>query len=391
MRVTFVLPEGQISGAETVLLELVRARPKADLSVLCPPASPLAERLASEGLPIEPFTLSKHAESGSWTRLAGDLRRAALAVRDGLRRLDPDVVHVFLPLALKAAAPMARSMRRPVVLSVHDELTAAAIGRTRATVQRGLTLATVRDVITVSDHVRHSLLASGYPAGLVTTVHNGIDARRLQASPADRARVRAELGVPEDSVLFGAFGRLTPWKGQDVAIAALARLPAGPTASRLLVLGSPFHATDAGRDAALRHQAVTAGVGDRVHFVPSTPDVAPYYAAVDAVLVPSTKPDPFPTVALEAGAAGRSTVVTELGGAKEAVLDGVTGLVRSPQPGAFAEAMAQLLDPDVRAGMGAAARVRVERTFGPDEYARGVAAVWDRAVVSSTATVAAPA
>jgi hypothetical protein len=53
--------------------------------------------------------------------------------------------------------------------------------------------------------------------------------------------------------------------------------------------------------------------------------------------------------------------------------------------------MAQLLDPDVRAGMGAAARVRVERTFGPDEYARGVAAVWDRAAVSSTAPVAAPA
>jgi glycosyltransferase involved in cell wall biosynthesis len=81
-------------------------------------------------------------------------------------------------------------------------------------------------------------------------------------------------------------------------------------------------------------------------------------------------------VILESGLAGRPVIVTDLGGAPEAVLDGVTGLVVSPTEERFACAMARAADPTWRDETGAAALLHVEAEFSRARFAQRMFAEW---------------
>jgi glycosyltransferase involved in cell wall biosynthesis len=107
-------------------------------------------------------------------------------------------------------------------------------------------------------------------------------------------------------------------------------------------------------------------------------------------VVPSIWPDPFPTVALEAMAAGTAVVVSRIGGLPEAVLDGESGLLVTPgDAGELAGAFDRLIrDPALRERLGAGARVRVEAFSAPAVVPRYEAA-YERALASRRATLAA--
>jgi glycosyltransferase involved in cell wall biosynthesis len=97
-------------------------------------------------------------------------------------------------------------------------------------------------------------------------------------------------------------------------------------------------------------------------------EVLALYAGADVVAVPSVIPDAFSRVILEAMAAGRPVVGTDVGGTPELIQDGETGLlVPRHDPAALAAALERLLDdPALAARLGAAARRRVETRFSPE-------------------------
>jgi rhamnosyl/mannosyltransferase len=121
-------------------------------------------------------------------------------------------------------------------------------------------------------------------------------------------------------------------------------------------------------------QQLTAacGVGDRVHFLGEQPDpvVAALYHAADIFVLPSTnRAETFGLVQLEAMAAGRPIICTELGtGTSYVNQHGVTGVVIPPnEPAALAAAARQLLaDPQLRLRLGAAGRKRAQDVFSID-------------------------
>jgi glycosyltransferase involved in cell wall biosynthesis len=165
------------------------------------------------------------------------------------------------------------------------------------------------------------------------------------------------------------------WKGQRAAIEAMDRVEARhPGAGHLVLQGDAFGPRDAEYAAMLEAEATRRPY---VTLRPGAPEMGPSYAASDVVLVPSTSPDPFPTVVLEAGAAGRPTVVTDRGGGREAVVDGVTGIVSSPTAASLSEAMVRLLDPSVRQAMGDAAHQHVTTELGVARYCAQIDQLWD--------------
>jgi phosphatidyl-myo-inositol dimannoside synthase len=192
----------------------------------------------------------------------------------------------------------------------------------------------------------------------------------------ERAAVRARLGLPTDGPLVVSVSRLVPRKGMDVLIEAAARL--APSYPDLVVA-----VAGAGRELeTLRRQAargpVTVAVLGRV----SDEDRAGLLAAGDVFVMAcrnrwfGLEQEGFGIVFLEAAAAGVPQIAGDSGGASEAVLDGVTGLVvhRPEDPGALAEALRTLLaDPELRRRMGEAARARAGDTFAPDALASRLA------------------
>jgi phosphatidylinositol alpha-1,6-mannosyltransferase len=191
-----------------------------------------------------------------------------------------------------------------------------------------------------------------------------------------RTAVRARLGLPTAGPLVASVSRLVPRKGMDVLLEAAARL--APSYPDLVVA-----VAGGGRQLeSLRRRAAGSPVAVHVLGRVSDEDRGGLLAAADVFVMAcrnrwfGLEQEGFGIVFLEAAAAGVPQVAGASGGAHEAVLDGVTGLVvRHPEdPGAVAEALRALLaDPARARRMGEAARVRARDTFAPDVLASRLA------------------
>jgi glycosyltransferase involved in cell wall biosynthesis len=375
LKVAIVMPHGKIAGAERVLCELLADTEPGTVVVCLPEGSPLAQRVVALGHRVRHFRLPQLSGPASAVSFPWRYLRGCRDLRAVVRDENITVLHSFVAFTIKAVAPVALLTRTPAILSVHEITSRAAIGGLRSRLQRWLAVATFGRITAVSRYVAESLIAEGYPAERIVVVHNGI--ARLSA-PLERATARTAVGLPADALIMLIVGRLTRWKGQDVAIRAFERFIAGSNGAdpRLVVVGGPFEPDDAAFEAEL-HRSVDAGpLADRVTFFGQRHDVETFYDAADVVLVPSLEPDPFPTVVLEAGLAGRCVVASRLGGASEAVVEGVTGLICPPTVQGFAAALTRAADPEWRSQVESKARGHIEQEFARDRFASTIHEQW---------------
>ncbi len=212
--------------------------------------------------------------------------------------------------------------------------------------------------------------------GPATVLYDGL---AVVPGRAHRQAARASLGLPAEATVVTVLGRVSGWKGQDVAVRALgeAALRGRPEVV-LCLAGEPWR----GEERHLRevHEIAAAlGVGDRVRHVGFRADVDAVYGAADLVLVPSKQPDPFPNAALEAAASGCCVVASAHGGLPEMLDDGRTGVLVPPgDPAALARAIADLADdPDRRAALGAAAAQDIAWRFSTAGLVENVQALYD--------------
>jgi glycosyltransferase involved in cell wall biosynthesis len=185
----------------------------------------------------------------------------------------------------------------------------------------------------------------------------GVDTERFSPGPTD---LRERLGIPAAAPVIGYVGRLTRDKGLPELVEAFEQISIAMPTARLLLVGwydVAEDALDAGTRACIEAhpRIVTTG------FVA---DAAPYYRAMDLLVLPSWR-EGFPNVVLEAGATGIPAVTTISTGARDSVIPEVTGLLIPPgYPQAIVEAVLKLLrDPARRERMGRAARAWVVENY----------------------------
>ncbi len=165
-------------------------------------------------------------------------------------------------------------------------------------------------------------------------IYNGVDLDRFHPRLADehRARVRSELGIPAQAPLLLYVGSGFERKGVPQLLTALAR--ARRHDLRLILVGADK------RQRAMADLAARLGLASRVHFTGGQKDVAPWYGAADAFVLP-TLYDPLPNAALEALACGLPVITGPGCGAAELLREGSNGFVCDPLD---TEALADRLD-----------------------------------------------
>ncbi len=212
-------------------------------------------------------------------------------------------------------------------------------------------------------------------------VPEGVDTDRFdpEAVAAERVEaLRRSWGLTEGARVILLAARLTGWKGQGLAIDALAR---GVSDDAVMILAGADPASAYGRELAARARA--AGLGERVRLVGPVADMPAAWLAADLVIAPSTEPESFGRSVAEACAMGRVVLASDLGATAEVIEDGRTGrLVTARDVAAWAEAItaALRLTPSERAAMGAAARERVRRLYSSEAMARATFAVYRRVI-----------
>jgi glycosyltransferase involved in cell wall biosynthesis len=299
------------------------------------------------------------------------------------RRERPDVVHAHFWMSGRAALAAARPFDLPVVQTFHalgsvkrrEQGPHDTSPRCRVAQEAAIAARADSIVATCTDETRE-LIAMGADPARIAVVPCGVD---LDVFTPDGPAAPRRTGRHR----LVAVGRLVPRKGLADAICALAALPD----TELVVAGGP-PARSLGRDPEVRrlvNLARRCGVGDQVRFSGRMDPrgVAGLLRSADA-LVAVPWYEPFGMVALEAMACGVPVVASAVGGLLDTVVDGVTGVHVPPRDAAaLAAALRRLLDdPDRRAVMGRAGRVRAQERYAWPEVAAQVHDVYQHLVTA---------
>jgi glycosyltransferase involved in cell wall biosynthesis len=293
-------------------------------------------------------------------RPAADARTFAALVGI-IRRYRPDVIHTHQSKAglLTRAAAMASS-RAVRVHTFHGTVFDGYFSpRVSAAIIRAETfLAGHTDrLVALSDGLRDDLVARGIaPASRFTVIPLGVNLERFAA--ADRLESRRERGIPEHELAIVALGRFAPIKRLDRAIRVFATVHERRPETVLHLVG------DGAIRSELQPLAASLGIADAVRFEGWSSDAAGWLAAADVVLQASDN-EGTPLTLVEAGAAGRAVVATDVGGVRSVVIDGENGLlVPAGDEAALTDALARVTaDGTLRAALGDGGRRLADR-FG---------------------------
>lgn len=367
LRVHVLIDSLTWGGAESLLGDLAVGAPAAGIELSVGylqdvDDSPMAPRLRERGVEPECAGVRKLADLES-------LRR----VRRQLADARPDVVHTHLGSSDLLGTIAARSLGLPAVSTIHLVLRRNGGGPRKEQVkERLMALARRRGgarVIAVSDAARAAYLETGWDRPPhVVTVHNGIALDPPRTAPE---AVRAELGLGADALVVSMVTVLRPGKGHEVAVEVVRRLLPRFPQLRLLVAGDGPSLPDVRR--------LVEPLGDAALLLGHRTDVLELLGASDVLLHP-TSMDAFPTVLLEAGAAGVPVLATAVGGIPEIVEDEHTGLLVEAPPSAervAAQLERLLADGELRARLGAAARTRFDAHFTAERWAQRLRDVYD--------------
>ena len=396
----------EMYGADRVLLQVVQAVPpdrRQDVVVWLPPApeagpqaqqdGPVQGRLARElqRLGIRHSQRSLPILRRRLVSARGVLTLAAqlVSVLPALIRLRPQVLYCSTSAVL-LLAPAARLLGVPRVVLHVQEIWSGPEAAVLRVMSRFAT-----DWIAIS---RAS--AASLPTGIVDRVQvipNGVEDRGPRPAgaavgrpaaggtagsepgrtpPGNLAEVQPPAGSESEPLRFLMAGRWNAWKGHEFLLRAW---DAGDPPGILTILGGPPETGTgvdvAGLVAALRHP-------ESVDIVGEVPEITGYVDAADVMVVPSTAPEPFGLVAIEAFARCRPVVGSNAGGLADVVTQGVTGWLYDPGDLAGLSAVLRRLDRPTARVVGKLARRAYEEQYTATLFRENLGAWWKQVVES---------
>lgn len=281
-----------------------------------------------------------------------------------LIRLQPRIVHFFLPeayvvggfCALLSACPVLMMSRR----SMNDyQRNHAWARRLEQWLHRRMSV-----ILGNSRAVLTQLMEEGVPQSRLDLIYNGIEMAGRECGQAAKNTAREQLALADSVTVMAMVANLIPYKGHADLLQAL-------TMSEFCRAGKPWVLLLAGRDEGvwndLKSFAEGAGLASNVRWLGELESVQDVFLAADIGILCSHQ-EGFSNSLLEGMAAGLPMLVSDVGGNPEAVIDAENGLVvPAKAPAALALALDRLaLDPQLRAEMGRASRLRVESYFSLD-------------------------
>lgn len=363
-----------MGGAESLVLPFARTvdRRRLDLRVCCLKSlggNPLEEEIREVGVSCLNLHSRGLRDLGAFRRLLRWVRSQGIGL-----------LHAHLTDASIWGALVSRLTGIPAVATLHVVPSPASpwsrLGLRQRLMVRLLNWWS-RGVIAVSQAVRDAWICHhGFRPDRLVVIHNGIDWRRYTpANPGSREQARLPLGIPLEVPVLMTATILRPGKGLDVLIRGIPLLRSRLPEVRLLIAG------DGPLRESLVAQAEAEGLSPQIHWLGWRRDLPDVLPAADLFVLPSLE-DAFPTVLLEAMAAGLPVVATAVGGIPEIVEPDRTGrLVPPGDAEALARAAGELLDrPEVRTAMAEAACRRVRESFSVEGWVARLEEVYTQAL-----------
>jgi L-malate glycosyltransferase len=326
IRIAYVNHTGAVSGAERVLVEMVRGldRTRYEPVVICPADSDLTRLMEAECVRCVPMPAVNARFSARPVRLwksVASYARAVAALRATLSRLRSDIVHANSLRAGLAVSVAAIGMKAKVVWHIHDMLPRHPLS---AAIRLFALLLRPTRIVAVSEATAHAFRGSFSFKGRVLTMYNGVDLTRFPKKGSSSPGVRGAMGVPEDAFMVCAVGQICARKGLLELLDAFEQMYAAAPGMHLVIAGKVVFVHEEKYFGSLLRAVAEPGLADRVHFAGEVRDVSGLLQAAD-LMVLNSREEPFGLVLVEAMSSGTAVLATRVGGIPEIVEDSKNG------------------------------------------------------------------
>jgi glycosyltransferase involved in cell wall biosynthesis len=240
------------------------------------------------------------------------------------KRSEYDVIHVHLAGSPAVAACLAgKLLMRKVIVKVGGGRGIGEIAMSRKTWTGRIKLSMFRlfrpQFVSVTEDLKEEMAQAGLTQK-ICVIPNGVDIERYRpGEKTQREAFRGRLGWPK-GICFLYVGRLAAEKRLDMFLRAFSESAWEDSGSFCVFVGEGPEAEG------LREAARISGIERRVYFYPPADDIERYYAAADVFVLPSVS-EGLSNALLEAMSAGLAALASRVGGTREAVRDGETGML----------------------------------------------------------------
>ena len=322
----------EMYGADKILLELVTGLDKTKFRpvVILPTDGILREKLEKAEIKVHvisyPILRRKYFNPKGIINYISKYRSQSDAIVDYLNKnnIDVDIIHVNT-LAVLEGIRLKKKLHVPLYWHIHEIITHPQI------INKFLCWCVNKyadKAIVVSGPVKHHLVINGVNPKKVNVIHNGIDSNIFSPN-VDSDYLYDEWNIPRNAIKVGMIGRINNWKGQSDFLDALAPLLKDFDNLYMFVVGSAFEGQE-WRINELKQKIKSFPHNDRIIFSEFRKDNYAVEHFFDVLILPSTSPDPLPTVVLESMGCGRAVIGYAHGGITEMVQDGINGKLVPP-------------------------------------------------------------
>jgi glycosyltransferase involved in cell wall biosynthesis len=323
IRLLTIQPVAERGGSDQALVRMLRSLPPAEFEchVVVPAEPPLRAEYEATGAAVHivPMTRisSSHGATQWLTYVCAWPIVVARLVRL-IRALAIDVVHSNSLHSWYGWAAAALT-RTPHVWHARE----IVVQSDRAlTVERFLTKHFATRVVCMS-----TAIADQLPGADTVVIAETADPDEF--SPTRAGRFRTDAGIPDDAPLVGGAGRIDTWKGFDVLLDAFAVVRDSRPDAHLVIAGGPVTGKEWLAEQLSAHAATIPGA----HWLGPRTDLPDVLADLDCFVLPSTEPEPYGLVAVEALASGVPVVMTDGGGPREIGAAAAPGAATLVPPG----------------------------------------------------------
>lgn len=360
-----------IGGAEMSLLAFLQKlnRRQFEPLVILPERGPLYERIQALGIKLKLVSLNKIDVHNPLPYL-----KTVWSLARILRSYGVDILHCNMDICNQYSVIAARLVGVPIVTHTRNILGRRAFRR--------MFLSWADVLIANSRAVADSYAQYISSNQRVEIIYNGVDIEEFH--PDRGCKSKNHFKISNEEIVIGQIAQITPNKGQDVFIRALAHIVQINPHVRVLIVGDTIIDNSQWFLKKLKQLVQELGLNDKIIFTGFVEDIVDLYQTLDMVVVPS-QIEGFNRTLIEAMAMAKPVIATDSGGPLEIVVAERNGLlVPYGNPEALARAILRLMDdPQLLSEFGANGRRRVEEQFSIEKSVKEIEQVYMSLIFNS--------